>query len=365
LYTVKRQNEIDLLRIIAALAVFFYHYIESFNYFNRIVPGNLIFGSIFRYAYMGVPLFFVISGYVVTMTAMNKTIGEFVKSRIVRLYPAFWFSLLLCYAVPRMFPVGLNYMPYSGVRLLMYNLTMVPAVFGKSAINPVSWTLLEEMHFYFLIALFIIFKLWNKLFTVISCWLIIFVIILETGHIVADSSVGLLVPKHSLYFISGILFYLVRINYGTPWKLYTLLACTFIPLIGVSFAFASFTNVYIYKQPHAVSVYVYIAINLAIYITFWLIAKRKLSITNSKLLKLGGDLTYPFYLVHVLGLSLYWYWRNTFQPQLLLLIMILICGFVSYLINRFIEKPSGKLLKKWLDSIEVKKLPVIAKLFGQ
>ncbi|WP_407304634.1 acyltransferase family protein [Acinetobacter sp.] len=106
-----RQNELDLLRVIAALSVFIFHYTDSFNYVNNIVPGNFGIGVFFRYGYMGVPLFFVISGYVVTMTAMNKSFTEFVISRISRLYPVFWLSCIIAFMLPRVIPHVPTYLP--------------------------------------------------------------------------------------------------------------------------------------------------------------------------------------------------------------------------------------------------------------
>jgi peptidoglycan/LPS O-acetylase OafA/YrhL len=340
-----RQNEIDLLRIIAALTVFFYHYTDSFNYANRIVPGNIFIIPLSRYGYMGVPLFFVISGYVVTMTAMDKSITGFLKSRVIRLYPAFWVSCLITFLLPHLFPALPAYLPYPGIKQVLVNCTMIPSLFGVKMINPVYWSLLEEMHFYLLIAAIIFFKLWNKIILVIICWLAIYITVGLLGYARPDDGVGVIVPKHSLYFIAGILFYLVRIKYVTQWKLTALLSFIFVLLIGMSYVFTQNTN-HFYKPTNAVSIYGFIFINLAIYCIFWLIATKKLLITQNKTLKFFGDLTYPFYLTHILGLGLYWYLRNTVQSQVLLVMMLFICITTAFLINQFFEKPVSRLFKR-------------------
>ena len=41
-----------------------------------------------RYGYLGVELLFIISGFVILMTAYNRTIQSFVASQVARLYPA-------------------------------------------------------------------------------------------------------------------------------------------------------------------------------------------------------------------------------------------------------------------------------------
>jgi peptidoglycan/LPS O-acetylase OafA/YrhL len=46
-----------------------------------------------QFGYLGVPLFFMISGFVISASAENRTPSEFVISRITRLFPAYWFGV--------------------------------------------------------------------------------------------------------------------------------------------------------------------------------------------------------------------------------------------------------------------------------
>lgn len=339
-----RQNELDLLRVIAALSVFIFHYTDSFNYVSRIVPGNFDIGVYFRYGYMGVPLFFVISGYVVTMTAMNKSFTEFAISRITRLYPVFWLSCTIAFLLPRIFPDVPTFLPWPSVKALLVNFTMIPSAFGKQMINPVFWSLLEEMHFYLLISAMIIFKLWNKILPVLTCWLIIYVMIGFLGYFRPDEKVGILVPKHSLYFIAGILFYLAKINYAKKWKLNTFLLVIFALCLINSFYIAKYTN-QLYKSENAVSTYGFCLINLFIFFLFFLIAKGKFSIRSNNVLRILGDVTYPFYLLHLYGLGLYWLLRDTVQSQVLLVLLLIIMFCFSYAVSRYFEKPAIKYFK--------------------
>jgi peptidoglycan/LPS O-acetylase OafA/YrhL len=334
-----RQNELDLLRVIAALSVFIFHYADSFNYGSRIVPGNLGIGVFSRYGYMGVPLFFVISGYVVTMTAMNKSFSEFAFSRITRLYPVFWLSCIIAFLLPRIFPHVPTFLPWPSFKGLVVNLTMIPSALGKQMINPVFWSLLEEMHFYLLISAIIIFKLWDKMLPVLICWVIIYIAVGALGYMRPDDKVGILVPKHSLYFIAGILFYLVKISYTAKWKLNVFLLVILGLCLSLAYYMAKTTNLY-YKSPDAVSAYGFYGINLAIFCTFFLIAYSKVSIRSNEVLRKLGDITYPFYLLHLYGLGLYWALRNTVQSQVLLLLILGIMLYVSYVVRRYFEKPS-------------------------
>ena len=123
-----RFYEIDLLRFLAALAVVLYHYT-----FRGFAEGGYspveypVLGEIFKYGLYGVQLFFIISGFVILMTATKRDAASFVISRITRLYPAFWVCVSLTAAVVlwkggELFQVGL-------VQYL-FNLSMISGFAG-------------------------------------------------------------------------------------------------------------------------------------------------------------------------------------------------------------------------------------------
>ena len=98
-----RFYEIDLLRFLAALSVVFYHY--TYRGFTQGNYSPLEFpeiGRVTRYGYLGVELFFIISGYAVLLSAQGKTVRQFFLSRITRLYPAFWVACTLTFTVKRL-----------------------------------------------------------------------------------------------------------------------------------------------------------------------------------------------------------------------------------------------------------------------
>src|SRR5688572_29637953 len=83
-----RIAELDLLRFLAAAAVVLFHATDWPTQTN-LLRAAATFG------FMGVPLFFMISGFVILMTAQNRSGLQFVNSRIARLYPSFWICVLL------------------------------------------------------------------------------------------------------------------------------------------------------------------------------------------------------------------------------------------------------------------------------
>lgn len=99
-----RFYEIDLLRFLAALSVVLYHYTYRAYMEGHYSPVSYpVLGSFTKYGWLGVQLFFIISGYVVLMSAAGKTVKQFLLSRITRLYPAYWAACTLTFAFMRSF----------------------------------------------------------------------------------------------------------------------------------------------------------------------------------------------------------------------------------------------------------------------
>lgn len=104
-----------------------------------------------RYGYLGVHLFFVISGFVILMSAWGRSVGSFVASRVSRLYPAFWAAVLLTASLRYLWP---GFEARSPGEVLV-NLTMLQDPLGVPRVDGVYWTLWVELQFYLLVCLFI------------------------------------------------------------------------------------------------------------------------------------------------------------------------------------------------------------------
>ena len=83
-----RNYTIDLLRFFAATMVVFFHFNEPIPHINN------FYRNLVKLGWLGVPVFFVISGYCVLLTASTSKNGfDFLVRRFFRIYPAYWFSL--------------------------------------------------------------------------------------------------------------------------------------------------------------------------------------------------------------------------------------------------------------------------------
>ena len=120
-----RIRVLDGLRLFAALMVVSYHY---FGFVS--MPT--------AYGWLGVELFFLISGFVICMSSMGHTVGQFATSRIVRLFPAYWFGVLLTSAVLLIWEV--RQAPSLGE--IAVNLTMLQGWGGRTVDR---WRLLDAL----------------------------------------------------------------------------------------------------------------------------------------------------------------------------------------------------------------------------
>ena len=135
-------------------------------------------GELFKYGYLGVDLFFMISGWVIVMSVHDSTLLKFVKSRITRLYPAYWFCLLATAGVIMVWGAPRYSIDFTQ---LVFNATMLNGVIGVPHVDGVYWSLLIELKFYGLIGLFIIARQYWELTINHFIWLWLSITIILLG----------------------------------------------------------------------------------------------------------------------------------------------------------------------------------------
>lgn len=88
---------LDGLRIFAALAVVLYHFTARENPYwgHPVLDVFPDFAPVAAFGALGVQLFFIISGFVILMSASGRSIGDYVASRAGRLLPGYWAGVLL------------------------------------------------------------------------------------------------------------------------------------------------------------------------------------------------------------------------------------------------------------------------------
>ena len=343
-----RFYELDIMRFLAALSVLFYHYTFSAARIYNIPPFSI--DKLSRYGYLGVDAFFMISGYVVLMSSMNKSPKYFFISRVVRLYPAFWVSCLLTFAILYFGKIAQPGVPAVNFKLLFYNLTMLQGFFGKPDLNGVFWTLTYEIGFYFIILLIAALKLWKNLLLIIVLWL--GYTLIAGPDTTNNAFYFLLIPKYSCCFIAGMLCFLLRIKYAPAWKIYFLLVVCYLLNLKHDIAIMKSMNDY-YHDANAYHSFMMIPIITGLYIFFLLSALGKLDTDRLKNAAQLGVLTYPLYLIHGFGIGAFMIWGSQVNKYILLVTVTTFMIFLSYIIYKYIEKkfraPFKSLVTKLID----------------
>ncbi|TPG62918.1 acyltransferase family protein [Hymenobacter nivis] len=353
-----RFYEIDLLRFLAALSVVLYHYTYRGYMADHYSPVPFAgIGRVTKYGYLGVELFFIISGYVVLLSAQGKTVRQFFLSRVTRLYPAFWAACTLTFLVERLWgpgaaggPVGAGLHPTTGQYLA--NLTMLHGFFGVPDLDTAYWTLTIEIAFYFLVSLLIGYHLLRHLDLVLLLWLLY--VDLAGAAPVASPFAYLFFPQYAPYFIAGMLFYLLQQPQGRTWLRYVLLAVAFLLALRSSVARAGDVAAY-FHDPTAWQVGV--GAVTAFFLLFYLVAFRKISFGRFPWLARLGALTYPLYLIHGnIGFVAFHRLGPFLNKYALLggaLVGALLAAYAIHtLVEKRLSKPLGAHINRWLTRLD-------------
>lgn len=145
-------DTIDILRGFAAISVVVYHVIELFQWNSFPASWPWLW---FRVGWMGVDLFFVISGFVIGLSAFSEIDkrGEddfrqgFFKRRLARIVPLHYLTMLVFIAFISPHLLFQHLFVNLGSHLLFLH-NLVPQLHGS--INGSNWSLATEMQFYVL-----------------------------------------------------------------------------------------------------------------------------------------------------------------------------------------------------------------------
>lgn len=146
---------LDTLRAIAALLVVYSHLVGMFakeNFLDielhRFVQKNFLgpLGLINDFGLLGVMVFFLISGYIITHVAERESRMDFALKRIFRIYPPLIVSVLIVAAVNAATSGATFPLSDYALSALLANFFFVPL----KLVNGVTWTLFIEVWFYLL-----------------------------------------------------------------------------------------------------------------------------------------------------------------------------------------------------------------------
>jgi peptidoglycan/LPS O-acetylase OafA/YrhL len=348
-----RYYEIDLLRFVAAMAVVLYHLAYRGYHAGHISPVEYpTLGRVCKYGYLGVELFFLISGYVILHSAQGKTLGQFFVSRVQRLYPAYWVACTLCFVMVRLFRTVYGEGNWPSIfdvslRAYCYNLTMLQTFFGVPDVDGTYWTLAVEISFYFLVSLLLAFEWLRHLVPVLVGWLVYCSLVGPTDS--AGPFGWLFFPRYAPFFIGGMLLFLLQTSQIARCKLWGLLLWAY----GLSWQVvrADTLEKSVFFHEHF-SLPVVVIILTGCYGLLLLIVTRRLRIGEAKWLAVAGSLTYPIYLLHHnMGYLVLQSLSGRVEKYVLLAVLLLVLLLLAWLLHVLVERPFSKKLGKKVQQL--------------
>lgn len=329
-----RFNEIDFLRALACVMVVLFHYTYRGHVGGWVpVAAPEFVQSISQFGYVGVHLFFAISGFVIFMSAKSASPRGFVASRAARLYPAYWASIIIT-----VMAVRLGNMPELTVswRDAAINVTMLTHLLGASYVDGAYWSLAVELHFYALIFVLIRLNWLHRIEWVMALWLALCAIDLVRPIYPLQFW---LIANWAPFFCLGITSYLLRTEPVTQKRIALFVIAALLCIIsGVKKTLNS---------PITDQIIVGLLMTCIVGI-FTLISLGRFRLQASPILYWAGALTYPIYLIHeYLGYTLLTTTQNASWPYGLSLAATLsVILLISYFVHTKIERVYATKLRR-------------------
>lgn len=328
--------ELDALRGLAAISVVLFHFT---------MEGKQ--SESFKLAESGVDVFFIISGFVILMSAEKvENWKVFARDRFTRLYPAYWVCVTITTVLILANTQSWIYHKYpyeiTDNMMIRYlaNMTMFQYFFRISDIDGPYWTLLIELLFYIFIITLIVLKKIKQIER------IGFIILMLSMLYLYDMIIGnfyvhkiiVLFPliKYFPLFYSGVFFYKMKFYKKTGLRMVMLLCALIVQCLF-----------YLYNNSKAMDAPNYIIVLVCIYGIFMLLLFDKAHFLVNPVTLWLGQISYSLYLCHqYLGIRiLIPALKNHIALWPAIVLSLAIVLVLATLINRFVEQPSMKYLK--------------------
>lgn len=338
----QRFEFIDGLRGLAALSVVLFHlHVAIDHLIPSAFPSYL--SQIFSFGYLGIQIFFVISGFVIAYSLRDIHINfayffNFFIKRSLRLDPPYWIvlglTLLLAWVANLTFKSS-EFYPFTPLQIL-YNFFYLPDLMQVPLIVPVAWTLCIEFQFYifFVFLGFLLQRLPLASPLALAIWtgLSIFSLLQNTSLAIVPIKPVTFIPHWYSFFLGCC----------TCWSILGKVNKKFLLLNYGIIALGSLWT----TTPHAS-----ISLATALLISFAYFQEGLHRYLSQKIFQYLGTISYSLYLIHwPVGMKLVHTGHKLISSNavfLLFILSLLLTLLFADLFYRLIERPSHHLSRQF------------------
>jgi peptidoglycan/LPS O-acetylase OafA/YrhL len=345
---------VDLIRFLAAILVAFFHLTwlqESTS-------------TLDWYGWIGVQIFFVISGFVIARSASNVSPVRFLQSRVLRLYPAAW----ICAVISLTITLCINHRSAAWAPVLRQfaaSLTLYPT---GPFLATAYWTLPIEITFYLLIFLILVakwFRYIERVAFVMAALSSAYVMLLSLNYAGSidmpflnfgyDGWKNLTLLRHGIYFSCGIFLWLWSERRLSPLGIAGIILCFVIGPFEITCRSLEIiplmpTKV-IVSQACFVPVFIwFLSCGLIVAACRWRRAVSLLPPQTLTCFRWIGLMTYPLYLLHeVVGKAARHVFVGvglTFLPSVILALGVV--AIIAFAVAYAGEPALRRMMRRWL-----------------
>ncbi|SAK65926.1 acyltransferase 3 [Caballeronia catudaia] len=329
---------IQALRGLAVMLVLAFHVyaIETKYFSGHIIPDALgVIGT------SGVDLFFVISGFVIVSISRDgcgnpASALEFMKHRVLRIYPLYWIYSLIVLSIMLISPRLVN--ASSGHRAdILASLTLFPSVTLPLLLQ--GWTLTYEMFFYLVFAALLAFSsrrflgallaVWAVVTFALACWV--------RSEAMSHPALDVVSSPLVLEFIAGCASAMIwqRISRRASMPVFAVTVASIV-VVALMIEGSSLDAIIQWRAA-------YFGVPSFLVVLSAILAERRFGFIAPASMQVLGDMSYSLYLSHILVISAVgrmWSWAFPAGPffwgTLGAVAAAIALGWVSF---RFVETP--------------------------
>ncbi|WFF40921.1 acyltransferase [Salinicola endophyticus] len=327
---------VQALRALAAWIVVFHHFMQVFFGFQA---DNWVEYLLSTRGQVGVDIFFVISGFVITVSTRGKRLSmpQFLLQRCARIVPAYWLytaitALVIVFTSDVMPEYGFSVIGL--IKSLLFIPAENPAGYGYYPILPVGWTLNFEMLFYLVFAASLLlarpWRLWGLVIA-----------------IVAINTLFARQPFISSFYSDPIIFeFLLGVGIGVYYARHGLPTGRVWPLLLIGLSVATLLS---FDDPAGTLRFFAWGLPSALLVIACIALEPHIG--DNRVFKRMGDWSYSTYLLHVIVLWCGNYLltqRLGLGPYLTLAICLPLIALLSWISFELVEKRLSRRIKRWL-----------------